>query len=271
MESGKTPPIMYHPFMHSFLIKFIAIFFACLTGIGIAGAQEKLNQASFGTGFIVSKDGHVATAYHNIKDKEQVLVGPIGPAGSNRYVIAQVVRTDAKKDLALLKTKLTGNALRISPWNQVPIGLEVYAIGYPQPRIQGISRKITQGIINGDRTETGDDGYFQFSAETQKGNSGGPLLAPDGSVIGVVRAKLNALSVAEKTKDLPQNVNYAIKSSTLLTFLQESGLNVPVNSLKLHAHLRAYEVYRQTTGSVVVVIARNKSSAANGIQIAPKP
>lgn len=262
---------MYYWRMQNFHRHFIVALLAWLACCGIASAQEKLNQASFGTGFIVSKDGHVVTAYHNIKDKEQVLIGPVGPAGSNRYAIAQVVRTDDKKDLALLQTKLTGNALRISPWSEVPIGLEVYAIGYPQPRIQGISRKITQGIINGDRTETGNDGYFQFSAETQKGNSGGPLLAPDGSVIGVVCAKLNALTVAEKTKDLPQNVNYAIKSSTLLTFLAESGLNVPVNSLNLRTHLRAYEIYRQTTGSVVVVIARNKSSAVGSIQIAPKP
>ena len=257
--------------MRNFRTPFIVTLLACVTICGIVNAQEKLNQASFGTGFIVSKEGHVVTAYHNIKDKEQVLVGPIGPAGSNRYVVAQVVRTDPRKDLALLKTKLTGNALRISSWSDVPIGLEVYAIGYPQPRIQGISRKITQGIINGDRTETGNEGYFQFSAETQKGNSGGPLFAPDGSVIGVVRAKLNALSVAEKTKDLPQNVNYAIKSSTLLTFLRESGLNVLASSLNLRTHLRAHEVYRQTAGSVIVVIARNKSSAGSGIQIAPKP
>ena len=240
--------------------------------VNIALAQDKLNQASFGTGFLVSSDGHFVTAHHNIKDKDQVLVGPIGPAGSNRYVVAQVVRVDATKDLALLKTKLTGKPLRISPWSQVPIGLEVYAIGYPQIRIQGISRKITQGIINGDRTETGDAGYFQFSAEIQKGNSGGPLLSPDGSVIGVVRAKLNALSIAEKTKDLPQNVNYGIKSSTLLAFLKESGLPINTNSLNLQMKMRPYEIYRQASASVFFVIARNKSTTTpSGIQISPKP
>ena len=166
---------------------------------------------------------------------------------------------------------MTGNALRITPWSEVPIGLEVVAVGYPQIRVQGISRKITQGIINGDRTETGDAGYFQFSAEIQKGNSGGPLLAPDGSVIGVAIRKLNALSIAEKTKDLPQNVNYGIKSSTLLNFLKESGLTVPINTLNLRAQMRAHEIYRQTSGSVLVVIARNKSATTADIKIAPNP
>lgn len=258
--------------MNRYRHSYLAALLAWLAMANAAFAQEKLNQASFGTGFLVDGDGHFVTAHHNIKDKDQVLVGPIGSAGSNRFVVAQIVRVDAAKDLALLKTKLTGKPLRITPWNQVPIGLEVYAIGYPQIRIQGISRKITQGIINGDRTETGDAGYFQFSAEIQKGNSGGPLLAPDGSVIGVVRAKLNALSIAEKTKDLPQNVNYGIKSSTLLAFLKESGLPVSTNTLNLQIKMRPYEIYRQASASVYFVISRNKSTATpDGIQITPKP
>lgn len=239
-----------------------------LASLGSACAQEKLSQASFGTGFLVSNTGHVVTTYHTIKDKDQVLVGPIA---ANRFMVAEIIKTDEKKDLVLLKTKLTGHALRITPWNEVPIGLEIYAIGYPQIRIQGISRKITQGIINGDRTESGDAGYFQFSAEIQKGNSGGPLLAPDGSVIGVARAKLNALSIAEKTKDLLQNVNYGIKSSTLLEFLRESGLPVSISTLNLRTQMRAYEIYRQSADSVLVVIARNRATPQPaGIQIAPR-
>ena len=255
--------------MRRLRLHFITALLIWFANLGNACAQDKLSQASFGTGFLVSNNGHVVTAYHTLKGKDQVLIGPVG---TNRFMVAEIIKTDEKKDLALLKTKLTGHALRITPWNEVPIGLEVYAIGYPQIRIQGISRKITQGIINGDRTEAGDSGYFQFSAEIQKGNSGGPLLAPDGSVIGIARAKLNALSVAEKTKDLPQNVNYGIKSSTLLTFLKESGLPVSVNTLNLRTQMRAYEVYRQTAGSVLVVIARHRATPQPaGIQIAPKP
>ena len=261
--------LSYHLQMRQYfrpLIFFLLAWFACS---GLASAQqEKIYQPLFGTGFIVSNDGHIVTAYHNIQNKKQVLILLSEP---NHYETAEVVRVDAKKDLALLKTKLTGKALRISPWNEVPIGLEVYAIGYPQPDFQGMSRKITQGIINGDYKERGNSGFFQFSAAPQQGNSGGPLLAPDGSVIGVVIQKLNALSVAEKTKDLSQNVNYAIKSSTLLAFLKESGLPVSVNTLNLQTHLRAYEVYRQTAGSIVIVAAGNKTASPSGIQSTTKP
>lgn len=248
---------------------FFAALLACLALVSPLRAQEKAGQVSFATGFVVSTDGHVVTTYHSIKNREQLLVGPIG---TNRFLVAQVVRTDERKDLALLKTRLTTAPLRIAQWSGVPVGLEIYAIGFPQPRFQGITRKITQGLINGDRTTSGENGYFQFSAEIQKGNSGGPVLGPDASVVGVVRAKLDALTVAERTKDLTQNVNYAIKSSTLLAFLRESGLSVPAHTLDLRTHLRPYEIYRRASGAVVLIIGRNKATPApRGIEIAPQP
>lgn len=238
--------------MHTRPLQIVFWLILCLVFIGPARSQVK-EPVAIGTGFIVAP-GYVVTAYHAIKDKRQVLAG-LSP---KRLHEAQIIKVDKKSDLALLKTKVEGQPLRITPWKEIPIGLEVFAIGFPQPSLQGLSRKITQGIVNGDRTESGDNGFFQLSAEIQKGNSGGPVLAPDGSVIGMVLAKLNALSVAERTKDLPQNVNYAIKSSTLLAFLQESGVPFALNSLDLNASPRAYEVYRQTADSVVVVIGRNK-------------
>ena len=253
------------PMRHHFLATLL-LWLACF---GNAFAQDNPNKAAFGTGFLITPKGHIVTAYHTIKDMDQVLVGPIDHTG-NRFRVAKVLRVDVKKDLALLQAKINGKALHITPWQQVPIGLEVYAIGYPQIRFQGISRKITQGIINGDRSASGDTGYFQFSAEIQKGNSGGPLIAPDGSVIGVARSKLNALSIAEKTKDLPQNVNYGIKSSTLLDFLRESGVPALTNSLNLHTRMRPYEIYRYTSDAVFVIIARKKSGAQpKGIHITP--
>ena len=209
-------------------------------------------QITFGTGFVVAP-GYVVTANHVIQGRSKIMLGPVG---AGKLVQAQVVKADEKMDLALLKADVPGSALPISQWSEVPIGLEAFAIGFPQPRLQGISRKITQGIVNGDRTESGDNGFFQFSAEIQKGNSGGPVLAPDGSVIGVVRGKLNALTVAERTKDMPQNVNYAIKSSTLLHFLQDAPVRPMVNSLDPRVHGRAYEIYRRTSGSVLLVVGR---------------
>jgi hypothetical protein len=58
----------------------------------------------------------------------------------------------------------------------------------------------------------------------QPGNSGGPLLGENGSVVGVVVGKLNAMKVAEAIGDIPQNVNFAVSLGTLQSFLNANGV-----------------------------------------------
>jgi hypothetical protein len=40
-------------------------------------------------------------------------------------------------------------------------------------------------------------------------------------------SKLNALSVAQVTKDLPQNINFAIKSVIAASFLESNDVSAP--------------------------------------------
>jgi S1-C subfamily serine protease len=162
-----------------------------------------------------------------------------------------------KNDLALLKVPpMARTPLDLAEWADVPIGLEAYSIGFPIPRVLGLSRKMTQGLVNGDKTESGDKGFFQFSAETQKGNSGGPVFSPDGLVIGVVLRKLDALKVAERSKDLPENVNYAIKSASVVKFLDGTGVQVNVKKINLNTNMRPYELYRQKNEAVLAIISK---------------
>ena len=55
-----------------------------------------------------------------------------------------------------------------------------------------------------------------MSVPVQAGNSGGPLLNKKGEVVGVVQSKLSAITVFAGTGDLPQRVNYAVKSAFVL-------------------------------------------------------
>ena len=56
----------------------------------------------------------------------------------------------------------------------------------------------------------------------QSGNSGGPLIIMDGELVGIVTSKLSATKVFRWTGDLPQNVNYAMKSRFLLHLLEQA-------------------------------------------------
>ena len=211
--------------------------------------------ASIGTGFFVAT-GYMLTALHVVINSELIL---IGPTEDKKWIKAEIIKTDIASDLALLSVNMTAPPLALANWRDVPIGLEVFAIGYPQPRIQNPSKKITQGIINGNRTDRNESinaEYFQYSAETSVGNSGGPLITPDGLVIGMIQSKLNALGAAQKTNDLAINVSYGLKSSKLISFLEQSPAKANVNNLSLSIVLRPYQLYEKTQASVFAVLAR---------------
>jgi S1-C subfamily serine protease len=211
-----------------------------------------------GTAFAVA-EGYWLTALHVVEGKEFLLLGPLD---RSRWMRAEVIKTDPRVDLALLKSRAVRPALPLVRWHEVPTGLEVSVIGFPQPRVQGLSKKITQGIINGnrsDRTESIDTGYFQLSAEVAMGNSGGPVLAPDGAVVGMVQKKVNVQRVAERTQDVLVNVSFALKSAQMLEFLRDSPAQAMIHTLALDTVLRPYQLFAQTEGSVLAVVARQQA------------
>jgi len=231
------------------------------------GPPNLPGQIAIGTGFIVA-EGYLLTAMHIVRDRESIWVGPID---GKRWVKAELVKSDNLLDLALLSTKVSAPALVFAPWSEVPIGLEVSTIGFPQPKLQGLSKKITQGLVNGnrsDRNESFDAGFFQFSAESQVGNSGGPVLSPDGLVVGMVQKKLNALDVADRTHDLPVNVSYALKSAEILEFLKDTPVQAKVKGLSLNTYIRPYQLFQQKQNSIFAVAAR-KSAAPTAPPEAP--
>jgi S1-C subfamily serine protease len=69
------------------------------------------------------------------------------------------------------------------------------------------------------------------------GNSGGPLLYAAGNLVGVVAEKLNAIKFAKVMGDIPQNINFAIKTGAVRDFLDNSVIaylsGEPTSELKI--------------------------------------
>lgn len=129
---------------------------------------------------------------------------------------AKVLAHDADHDVAVLQ--ISGvqwpTCLRLVS-AEAGLGAEVFTVGFPQTEILGVKPKLATGVISGRFGMRDDPRTYQISVPVQAGNSGGPLLNKQGEVVGVVAAKLNAAEVFNWTGDLPQNVNYAVKSQPL--------------------------------------------------------
>jgi len=97
-------------------------------------------------------------------------------------------------------------------------------VGFPLPGLLTSLPSVTSGAVTALAGIRDDVRFYQISAPVQPGNSGGPVLDNSGNVIGVVQSKLNALLVVRATGDIPQNVNFAIKSSVAQNFLNTHGI-----------------------------------------------
>ena len=147
---------------------------------GQAPQQQRQNT---GSGFIVSEDGYVVTNHHVVEGATSVTVRLL----DRREFEAEIVGTDVRSDLALLKIESDGLAVLEIAEDDVAVGEWVLAIGSPF----GLDFSVTAGIVSAKGrslpTEAGENyvPFIQTDVAINPGNSGGPLFDLDGEVVGV--------------------------------------------------------------------------------------
>lgn len=169
---------------------------------------------SSGSGFYVTPEGHVLTNAHVVDDCVAIRVD-----GHPARLVAT-----SETDLALLATDTAPKATATFATRPARLNADVTALGYPLAHLLG-GLNVTRGAVSSMTGLAGDPDTMQITAPVQPGNSGGPLIGPDGHVVGVVVAKLDALSVADQLGDIPQNVNFAIRADRATAFLSAQGLS----------------------------------------------
>ncbi|HZM01622.1 MAG TPA: trypsin-like peptidase domain-containing protein [Candidatus Saccharimonadales bacterium] len=168
-----------------------------------------------GTGFFVTDDGYLLTAFHVVQDAGRIAVRT--KAGT---FAATLVNADKANDVALLKVDGKFSALPVASSRGVKLGESVFTIGFPNIELQGSGPKLTKGEISSLTGMQDDPREFQISVPVQPGNSGGPLVNQNGNVVGIVEAQLADMATLQTTGSLPQNVNYAMKSSAMSVLLE---------------------------------------------------
>lgn len=184
--------------------------------IGSVNEDSADNKASTGTGFVVSPEGHLITAYHIIKDATQIRIKFEG----QDWLTAKVQKHSFSNDVAVLKVNQpTQNYLSFVDFATVKQGQKVFTLGYPVVGVLGDEPKYTEGTISSLSGVKGEDSLIQISVPVQPGNSGGPLATISGDVIGVITSTAAVRAFYEDTGTLPQNVNWAIKADYITPLL----------------------------------------------------
>ena len=143
--------------------------------------QRRSPQSALGSGFIISEDGYILTNNHVVETAEKVLVR----LHDRRQLIAEVVGTDPRSDVAVLKVDATDlPVVSIGNSDELEVGEWVLAIGSPF----GFDFSVTAGIVSATGRALPNESYVPFiqtDVAINPGNSGGPLFNLDGDVIGI--------------------------------------------------------------------------------------
>ncbi|MER5183642.1 trypsin-like peptidase domain-containing protein [Streptomyces sp. NPDC002896] len=208
---------------------------------------------STGSGVIVTSGGEIITNNHVISGASSIKV----TTSNGKTYTANVVGTDSKKDLALIKLENASGLTTASLGNSdnVKVGDEVVAIGSPE----GLTGTVTSGIISAlDRDVTvstdesqgqqqqpgsGDGGWpFEFGgqqfngdtgsstttykalqtdASLNPGNSGGALIDMNGNIIGINSAMYSPTSSSSSSSAGSVGLGFAIPINTVKSDLDK--------------------------------------------------
>jgi S1-C subfamily serine protease len=176
---------------------------------------------STGTGFFITRQGHLLTNAHVVENCKSVSVTPLGGAATP----ASIVSSDRTNDLAVLSTGSAPRAVAALRGQPVRQGEAVVAYGFPLSGALSSGGVTTSGSISALAGMRDDTRFLQMSAPVQPGNSGGPLVDMTGAVVGIVSSRLGG-----RGAQAAQNVNFAIKTEVVRTFLATTGIAAETSS-----------------------------------------
>jgi TonB family protein len=185
-----------------------------------ASTVARPSELQTGSGFYVSKEGHILTNHHVIDGCGRVEI-ELGGIRSK----AKLIDSDANNDIALLISdappKVTA-AFRDG--RMIRAGSDVIILGYPLYGALAHEAIVTTGTISALAGMMNNAATFQLSAPTQPGNSGGPVLDAGGTVVGMMFGMLDSFKGAKISGQVPQNVNFAIHGAVIRSFLDAHGI-----------------------------------------------
>ena len=227
-----------------------------------SGNEGQLAKA-LGSGFIIDAAGHVVTNNHVVDGATKVVV----TLDDGRELNARVVGRDARTDIAVLQVDAGAKLpfLALGDSDKAQPGDWVIAMGNPF----GLGGSVTAGIVSARGRDIGAgpyDDFLQVDAPINRGNSGGPLFATDGTVMGVNTAIFSPSGGSV-------GIGFAIPSNLVkqvVAELEEHGHlergYLGVMSQKLNPEMAAALKLEHPVGALVADVEPNGPAAKAGLK-----
>ena len=194
-------------------------------------AVYKINTASgSGSGFYLKEQNVFVTNYHVVEGNHQV---SIENQYQDRY-LAKVVYVNPDTDLAFLQSvNYTPNTnIPFDSLQEVHSRDQVFVLGFPF----GMPFTITEGIVSNEKQLLDGKNYIQTDAAVNPGNSGGPVLNANGTLVGVTTAKFTEAD----------NVGFAIPAKIVQQELNTFGTKQPNTDYALKCSSCESLIYEKT-------------------------
>jgi hypothetical protein len=179
-------------------------------------------QLSGGTSFLIDSDGYLVTNSHVVKNATTLVV-----VSNNKEYIAQKVYENKSNDLAILKI----NDKDWRPFGKLPysirkgtvdLGEEIFTLGFPRNEVV-----YNKGYMSAESGYLDDTLSIQLAISANPGNSGGPVMDKNGSIVGILSTRdkqSNDVVFASKA------INIALAVEELMKDSAHANLNLPSKS-----------------------------------------
>jgi S1-C subfamily serine protease len=226
-------------------------------------ADSTGKDTALGSGFMVSSDGQIVTNYHVIRGAHSAIAKL---ANGALFLVDGVLGVDVDNDLAVLK--VSGKDLpflKLADSGTLQIGEHVVAIGSPL----GLQNTVSDGIVSGIPEVAPNRKLIQTTTPVSSGNSGGPLLNSEGSVVGVINASIRQ----------GQNLNFAVpinqvksllSGTSKLISLEAVTTKEPASTEKPHANPTVRSVQEILADAKTIFVWVRSGSPVLGAEISKK-
>jgi len=221
------------------------------------------DEASLGSGVIVSAEGYILTNNHVVEAADEIEV----VLADGRKAAAKVVGTDPETDLAVIKITLDKlPVIVLGQAEQAQVGDVVLAIGNPF----GVGQTVTMGIISAlgrnNLHINHFENFIQTDAAINFGNSGGALVDVTGNLLGI-----NSAIYSQSGGSV--GIGFAIPVSTAKTVMEaiiKSGHVVRgwigVETQEITPEMASSFGLKRQSGAIIAGVVRHGPADKGGIK-----